>query len=120
MDSGESGEMKIEIEIPDWALEHHLYLLSGTELVAIKYLEENEWKIKTSRCRQCGGCCLVHPKNNPHFPLNEDGSCSKLIEDGHKRLCSLGMDKPLVCIVSRNCEKEYEQYGCTVTYNGER
>ena len=60
MDQNKSGKMRIEIEIPDWSLEHHLYILSGIEPVAIKYLEENEWKIKTGRCRQCGGWGLEH------------------------------------------------------------
>ena len=51
--------MKIELELPDWAVGENktILLLSNQELVAVKKTGE-KWKVKKTRCIQCGECCM--------------------------------------------------------------
>ena len=65
--------MKIEVTIPDWATERHLYILAGIELVAFKHVDK-DWKVKISRCSMCGKCCeklgCEHLNNNKECDYN--------------------------------------------------
>lgn len=107
--------MKIKIEIPDWADRENLYLLSRTELVAFKMVGA-DWKIKYRRCNKCGRCCMVHPKEGAYFPLKSDGSCIHLVEDGGDKICDLGMEKPMACVVGEPEGAEYKKFKCSIKY----
>lgn len=95
--------MKIEIEIPDWAKERHLYLLAGIELVAYKDQESKDWFIKTERCNSCGKCCM-NLVDDGQYTLDKNKNCIYLKADGEKWICSLGASRPLPC-----CEGDLEK-----------
>lgn len=107
--------MKIEIEIPDWCNSENLYLISRNELIAKKLVNE-EWRIKIVRCNQCGRCCEIHPKEGAYYPLKEDGSCINLILDGENKICKLGMEKSLACVLGEPEGQEYKQFNCCIEY----
>jgi hypothetical protein len=111
--------MKINIEIPDWANENNIYIVSRNELVAYKNVDENKWYIKSERCNKCGNCCMVHPKEGSYFPVKKDGSCIHLIKDGENNICSLGMEKPLACVLGEPIGKEHDRFKCSIQYNRE-
>ena len=87
--------MKIEIELPDWVEDKHLYVMAGIELVAYKYLEQ-PWKIKTSRCNACGKCCMNLKESVEN---TVDGTCIHLIKSGEQWLCNLNGLRPWSCCV---------------------
>lgn len=82
--------MKIEIEIPDWAEEKHIYVMAGIEMVAYKKVGE-KWHVKVRRCAKCGKCCQ---------------GCEHL---KHKE-CSLGIKRPFLCCITNGKEYCQEQY----------
>lgn len=117
--------MKIEFEVPEWAIGKHIYIFAGTELLGKKevriYHEDGEHKIrhlplemkqKDGRCNGCGSCCAATgiPQkllddmrdmlNNPR----EDG-CPLLNEDG----CIMKAWTPFSCL--KSVCSAYE--GCT-------
>lgn len=49
--------MKIEVEIPEWAKDRVIYVMAGSENVAV--LCDGKLWIKTARCSICGECCIV-------------------------------------------------------------
>jgi len=73
--------MRIEIELPDWVDERHIYIMAGVELAAYKEAQETTWHVKTKRCVQCGRCCLNLPKGQ--YILDENGDCINLIFEKH-------------------------------------
>lgn len=95
--------VKIELEIPDWVLERHLYILAGIELVAFKNVGEL-WKVKTGRCSVCGKCCVF-----------KSGPCEYLKTVGNEVLCGLGIKRPLNCSMSaepfgiEGCTEKFEE-----------
>lgn len=103
--------MKIEIDIPDWVEEKHLYLFAGIELVAYKYLNE-DWKIKTSRCNMCGKCC-ENLKNDTAYPPVINNKCIHLINDGNKKTCGLAINRPFRCGMPQIQIKD----GCSEKFN---
>ncbi len=91
--------MKIELEIPDWAMDGFIKVISNTELVAIKEPGRNmPWKIKDTRCNYCGECCLTVDNAGP-FEADDEGKCSKLIKEDGKWLCTAGPNLPLCCFL---------------------
>lgn len=90
--------MKIEVEVPDWAGEMALYILSGIELVARKPAGQ-PWQVKTSRCHYCAECC-------------DNGKCKHLINHAQGRQCGLGLSRPFHCCVSHeggpHCSQKFE------------
>ena len=102
--------MKIELEIPDWAGQGALYLLSGIEIVAYKRVERKNWVVKKSRCKttngvNCGKCCQT---NTPlglgaFFKAEKDKPCIFVGKDKSKPefcRCLLGLERPFICCVS--------------------
>lgn len=108
--------MKIQIDIPDWAKKENLYLVSRTELVAFKMASDKKWKVKIERCNKCGKCCMVHPKEGSYFSTKADGSCIHLVEDGGNKICELGMEKPMACVVGEPEGAEYKRFECSIKY----
>ena len=85
--------MRIELELPEWTEERHIYVMAGIELVAYKYLNQ-PWKVKTGRCNMCGKCCSSF-RNDSETIIN--GTCINLVNDGPKRICKLGVNRPWNC-----------------------
>lgn len=69
--------MKIELTIPKWAENRHIYIIAGSEVIAKKEAN-NPFEIKTSRCNLCGECCK-NCSPDWHLGIKEDGSCHYLI-----------------------------------------
>jgi len=85
------------LELPVWVEGKHLYFFAGIELLAYKYLDV-PWQIKVSRCHECGGCCMnLGEVSQQEFVKVTDGSCTMLIADGTKMVCSLGSARPFSC-----------------------
>lgn len=104
--------MKIELDLPKWAWNENgekriINILAGIEKLA--YLDPNDGilYIKTSRCSQCGRCCI---RMNCEYLELEPGCddkyrCNKVI--GH------GLMRPYLCCVSEpknilECTSKYE------------
>lgn len=109
--------MKINLTIPEWCDERHVFILAGyTELAAYKYFGE-PWRVKSGRCSQCGECCegFREVTGSPDTRiLVVNGKCSCLGQDGPtKRPCVLGSAAPICCICSP-CLKAIA--GCTETF----
>ncbi len=85
--------------------------------MAFKMIDK-DWHVKTTRCsKKCGRCCMVHPTQGSYFPLNEDGSCSKLIREGNNFRCYLGMEKPLACVLTGEPSgDERKRFKCSIRY----
>ena len=92
--------MIIHIEIPDEYLERRLLLLGGTELIASKEPTESFWKVKETRCNQCGECCMVLKPGSTQTPfgVDEEGKCKGLIKAGDKWECGAGFMRPYSCL----------------------
>lgn len=95
--------MKIELELPDWVSERHLYILAGIELVAFKNVGEN-WQVKVGRCSLCGKCCA-----------RGGVPCQHLEKVGDEVRCGLGIKRPLNCSMSalplriEGCTEKFEE-----------
>ena len=87
--------MQIAFDLPDWALDRHIYILAGVELLAYKPSGENRLLIKTHRCNWCGWCCTNVPRRA--VPRKQDGSCENLVKIGKTFECSLGIARPFHC-----------------------
>ena len=122
--------MKLEIEVPEWAIGKHIYIFAGNELLAkkeVRIVHENgthvakylplELKPEDGRCTGCSNCCkdggigvrmvehitklIIHKQK-----FNKESSdCAFLGGDG----CKLGSYIPFSCI--RSVCTEWE--GCT-------
>jgi hypothetical protein len=86
--------MKIEIEIPDWCDERHIYIMAGTELAAYRLAGSDLFHIKSERCANCGWCCGEHPQLI--VPGQKKG-CFFLNRIGTVTACSLGPYRPFAC-----------------------
>lgn len=111
--------MKIELEIPDWAIDDRtLYLMSGIELVAFKPPFKN-WVMKTGRCSQCGVCCTkLNKATNTFVSINAlEGRCLFLrqTEDG-RQLCGFGVGRPFGCCIGR--DSKTVNPNCTEIFKG--
>lgn len=94
--------MKVELEIPDWVVEEErgIHILAGIEHVASYMPWEKVWKVKVSRCSQCGLCCK---KTGCPFLEQRVGetiwNCSKGVE--RPWLCCIGESKDIAECTSR-------------------
>jgi len=96
--------MKIELELPDWAGDMALYILSSMELVAFKETDK-KWMIKTERCHSCGKCC----------GLGKEGACEHLYQrDKEIWQCNYGILRPFACCVTYVPPEANE--GCTEVF----
>lgn len=105
--------MKMELEIPDWAFEKNLYIISALEgdieLVAYRELGKR-WKVKDYRCNQCGSCCCKwfnssNPKENP---------CEQYEFRDGKGYCKLSVGMPFNCAIGISKSPYIPE--CVVTY----
>ena len=81
--------MKIELEIPDWAGEQCIRILSGIEMVAYKHTDKN-WQVKEIRCARCGNCCSK--------VMFGDKDCEHLEFRNNLAYCRLGLSMPFHCV----------------------
>lgn len=103
--------MRIEIDLPEWADDRPLIILSGQELVA-KYTQETGWKVKAERCYKCGECCCDIAPDHLPFGVTGDGKCKMLLSDGS---CGAGHQKPFACL-DDPVESEFAFLGCSIRY----
>ena len=109
--------MKIELEVPDWAIEDRtLYIMSGIELLAYKSPNTN-WVMKDGRCSQCGICCTkLNKATNTFVSINAfNGKCLFLTqtEDG-RQMCGFGIGRPFGCCIGRDSKEVNEK--CTESF----
>lgn len=107
--------MRIEIDIPDWLSAENLYLITRSSVIA-KKIVGSDWVVKYIHCSKCGRCCEKHPVHGAYFPLKEDGSCVYLVKDGVNQTCSLGMEKPLACVIGEPEGTEHSKFNCCIEY----
>jgi len=103
---------KILIELPDWALERHIYILAGTELLA--KIQGDKIFIKKDRCNRCGICCMTLSHDGQYAKygfIDDRGWCKFLRQNGEGYECELGLLKPFNCIISEAVHKK-----CKITY----
>src|SRR3990172_2591320 len=104
--------MKVILDLPDWVDGRHIYVFAGIELAAYKHHGQG-WKVKTGRCRMCGGCCMGLGEVTDPFTAIE-GRCIHLISDEKMLVCSLGSSRPFACSVAI---RPKNRKGCTETYD---
>ena len=112
--------MKIRIDLPKWCDERHIYIIAGTELAAYLHFGEKKFHIKTSKCNECGKCCMNLIKG--HVPLDENKTCVHLGEDGEKKPCTLGAVRPWPCIEGDPVKGKWDggKDFCSVRYDGDK
>lgn len=81
---------RIDVDLPDWCDERHIYVMAGMELAAYQRVGE-PMKVKVSRCSQCGKCC-------------QKMGCEHLEPDGDKWRCGLAINRPFACCISVGSE----------------
>lgn len=106
--------MKINIEIPDWAMDGFItVIVNAKELVAYKdHGKDQPWHVKQTRCNGCGYCCLTVGNGGP-FGANDEGACPKLVKNGDRWECGAGHLFPQQCVRSPNKRNAPE---CVITY----
>ena len=104
--------MRIELDLPEWVDTKNIHIFAGIEEVARKY-KDAPWEIKTSRCSQCGRCCMNLPKS---FPFRLPGGRCRYLEkevgDNDRYLCGLKGCRPHNCGIAQ----PIWQPECTVRY----
>lgn len=107
--------MRIVLDLPDWVNERHIYVMAGIELAAYKLYGEDKFHIKTSRCSQCGECCM-NLTQSAGVPIGQDGHCLHLIAIGSKNECDLRLYRPFGCSTGMQRKGEFDHPSCTVEY----
>jgi len=118
--------MKIELEIPEWAIGKHIYIFANEEILAIKEAKISKkdgehilsylpLKIKPEdgRCNGCGSCCsdgspfskntILEMKKLLQTIKDYDNPCPFLTDKG----CLLGTKIPFSC--ARSICSNYEE-----------
>lgn len=123
--------MRIEFDVPEWAIGKHIHIFAGTELLGnkeVRIVHENGKHVTTylplkikqedGRCDGCGDCCQILSSHDSHFLktmrevlLTKDlnGACPFYSEEG----CVLGSFTPFSCLRSvctgiGNCNERLE------------
>jgi len=107
--------MRIEFDVPEWAIGKHIYLFANEELIGYsKFIIEKKpqrrqyytpFKIKSQRCDGCGDCC----KSGSPFS-DKEGICPFYTDKG----CKLGTKIPFSCarsdcsITFKKCSERFE------------
>ena len=108
--------MKIEIELPDWAVKQAKYqtimVLLGQELLAFQE-PGKEMRVKQLRCVMCGECCLDTPDGHTPFGSDDEDKCNALQKKGEKWICTAGPRKPFRCLPDPN---QISYPGCSIRY----
>lgn len=101
----------MKIEIPDWAQDGNILVLSNGELVCYKLHGKDEpiWE-KVIRCNRCGSCCMGLYTGAP-FDYDDEGNCSKLRLNGKEWECVAGGMKPFRCL-----RDPVDEDDCCITY----
>lgn len=109
--------MKVELELPDWVDERHIFIVAGIEMVAYNLYGERKWYIKTGKCNMCGKCCNMPNGKYFPYPRTKDGDCVHLKKSvrGDYGECSLGTRRPWECCTDLTQRKNDRPY-CTVEY----
>jgi hypothetical protein len=108
--------MKIELELPEWCDERHIYILAGIEMAAFKLYGEQNFRVKTGRCSQCGQCCERVPFNF-YFEAKENGDCQHLLRHSPKHTeCGLRIGRPISCCTGMQHKGMEDHPACTVSY----
>jgi hypothetical protein len=109
--------LKIELNLPDWVDERHIYIMAGIEMVAYKLYGEDVIHIKTRRCSNCGECCM-HLTPSARLPIGSDGHCSYLEDVGGGLMeCAMGVNRPFGCSIGMQRKGLFDHPSCTVEYN---
>jgi hypothetical protein len=117
--------LKIELEIPEWAKDHNIYVFAGKELFAYCFRSDDkrELLVKNGRCNGCGYCCENLGPPYPQkmiaqlqfiledYKFEDTGRCPFLLEDG----CMFKGDIPFGCAQS-DCSRFP---GCTESFKVE-
>ena len=101
--------MRIELDLPDWVDEKHIYVLAGVECVARRLTNTRYWEVKTSRCNMCGECCKHLSRHWPRGARLVDGkwTCDHLTYRANEYLCDYGRHRPYECCVADHADKDY-------------
>lgn len=107
--------LKIEFDVPEWAIGKHIYIFANQELIGYsnhiieKKPKKREYytplKVKTQRCNGCGECC---ESGSPFNNIEE--VCPYLTDRG----CKLGNKIPFSCarsdcsITFKKCSERFE------------
>lgn len=112
---------RIELDIPEWAQDKHIYILAGRELLAITEAaikedgSNDKLSIKNIRCNMCGKCCMNFPSTSWFYKngyVDKDtNKCIHLKKYGDTYECDLSMMAPFNCLISEKMFKD-----CCVTY----
>lgn len=107
-------EMKIILDIPDWAMNGHLQLISNhMEQVAEKKPgKDSPFYIKADRCNRCTECCL---SVGPEFAYYDEKAerCKYLIKNGESWECIAG---PMRLVKCTDDPPQGKYDNCSITY----
>lgn len=123
--------MKVDIELPKWTNENHIWVIAGQTPVALRIrLKKKDgtitykWYRKTARCDLCGKCCMN--LNREHLFVKEDGTCQFLEDVGAGQFeCHMPFGMPWGCLTGQGKPKPWSLDfairparvpGCTVEY----
>jgi hypothetical protein len=105
--------MRVEIDLPDWVDERHLRLFAGVELVAVKLVNESDFRVKDVRCNWCGKCCM-NLGDRMNWPVDENGTCKHLRRVAEGWECSIYINAPRGC--HHDPIRELKTGECCITY----
>lgn len=105
--------MKVELELPEWTDDRHIWVIGGQEPVACRIRIKKKdgtitrrWYIKTSRCNLCGKCCMNLDPD--HLFVNENGTCQFLEDVGGGQLeCHMPFGMPWGCLTGQGRPKPW-------------
>ncbi len=97
--------MEFKADIPEWAQDRNIFLIAGSECIAMKYAGSDEIYQKVSRCRYydqepCSMCCWVGGEECKHM---------------HGGFCQKG-DRPLRCCTDAPKEIKNSVPECQIRY----